>query len=257
MDQEKDSAVWTRRNLVEMRAALDGLGKVGLPRELLRNIRSEIGEILRITTAISLSIAMDELKERIPEFYYFRDHLRGKDTDIMGDAKKANLIAILQESTKFLEEFATIKKVKIVNAYQAGDHIGVRCNRPMLNRAFHCLLHNAIKYSWHKQDEAWATVDVSIERKQDSVSVVIKNWGVAIWKEELEQVFEFGKRGREADDRGRSGTGIGLYDARKIIREHEGEITISSEPTNYNDPSNYRNPFITTVTVTLPTIKLT
>ncbi|MFN0035764.1 MAG: PAS domain-containing protein, partial [Saprospiraceae bacterium] len=39
---EKDNAAWQRRNLIEMRKTLDALKNVGLPRELLKNIRFEI-----------------------------------------------------------------------------------------------------------------------------------------------------------------------------------------------------------------------
>ena len=78
-----------------------------------------------------------------------------------------------------------------------------------------------------------------------------------IRREELDSglVFQFGKRGRESEDRGRSGTGIGLYDAQDIITKHGGTLRVTSEPTFGNLPDIYTNPFITRALITLPVAK--
>jgi len=256
MEREKDNAAWARRNMIEMRNGLESLRNTTMPRELVKNVRSEIDEILRITTVLSLALSLDELNERIPEFYYFRDYMRRKDTDLR-DVKPQNIIPALVDATQFLEEFASIRKVAIAQHYNAQDNILVRCNRASLNRAFHCLLHNAIKYSWSKKGDNPPYVDVRVDKKQDTVEISIENWGVAIRKEELENdlIFNFGQRGSIADDRGRSGTGIGLYDAHNIISKLGGSLRISSEPTFGNPPEVYSNPFITKVLITLPIVK--
>jgi signal transduction histidine kinase len=117
------------------------------------------------------------------------------------------------------------------------------------------LLNNAIKYSWTKGTDRNAHIDIYVERKRNQVEIIIENWGVPIRKEELQdnQIFQFGRRGVEADDRGRSGTGIGLYDANEIITQHNGELRLTSEPTIGNPPEVYSNPFITRAYITLPT----
>lgn len=256
MKTEKDNASWARRNMIEMRSALESLRNTMLPRELLKNIRIELEEILRLTTVMSLSLSQDLLNERIPEFYYFRDYLRRKDTE-MEDAKPQNFIPILVDAAQFLDEFASIREVNIVQHFFPQDSILVHCNRASLNRAFHCLLHNAIKYSWSRRGENPPYVDIRVEKKQDTVEILIENWGVAITREELDKdlLLQFGQRGRIADDRGRSGTGIGLYDAHNIITKHGGTLRLSSEPTFGNPPNVYTNPFITKVFITLPIAK--
>ena len=145
---------------------------------------------------MSLSLSLDELNERIPEFYYFRDYMRRKDTE-MQDAKPQNLIPVLLDAAQFLEEFASIRKVAIAQHFNPQDNILVRCNKGALNRAFHCLLHNAIKYSWSKRGDNPPYVDIRLEKKQDTIEIVIENWGVAIRREELENdlILKFGQRG--------------------------------------------------------------
>lgn len=255
-EREKDNAALSRRILLEIRKHLDGLRRLNLPREMLRNLRTEVDEMLRLTSMVSLSISLDELNERIPDFYYFRDYLRRGEI-VQQELKPHNLIPIVMDAVRFLDEFAAINRVSMVLQFSQRDHIPVSCHKNSLNRAFHNLLHNAIKYSWTKGQDRQPWVNLRIEQKGDTVEIIIENWGVPIRREELESgsVFQFGRRGRESEDRGRSGTGIGLYDAQDIISKHGGTLRITSEPTFGNLPDMYSNPFITRVHITLPIAK--
>ncbi|MCE7925198.1 MAG: PAS domain-containing protein [Haliscomenobacteraceae bacterium CHB4] len=255
-DKEKDNAALSRRILLEIRKCLDNLRPLNLPRELLRNLRSETDEMLRLTSMISLSISLDELNERIPDFYYFRDYLRRGEI-VQQEFKSHNLVPIVLDAVRFLEEFAAIHRVNVVQQFNQRDNIPVLCHKNSLNRAFHNLLHNAIKYSWTKGQDRQPWVNVRMEKKGDVVEILIENWGVPIRREELESgsVFQFGKRGRESEDRGRSGTGIGLYDAQDVISKHGGTLRMTSEPTFGNLPEMYSNPFITRAYITLPVAK--
>ncbi|MEO6036894.1 MAG: PAS domain-containing protein [Saprospiraceae bacterium] len=253
-DTEKDSASWGRRNLIEIRKTLDGLKKLPLPRELVKNSRTEVDEMLRLTSMISISISVDEINERIPDFYYFRNYLlRGEA--MQQELKTTNVVPLIHDTIQHLEEFASVNKVSIVQHFNPKENIPVACHRSSLSRALHSLLHNAIKYSWSKRLEdrpPW--IDVRLEKRADEVDIVIENWGVPIRREELDgdKIFQFGRRGRESEDRGRAGTGIGLYDASEIIKEHGGRLRLSSEPTFGNQQEIYTNPFITKAFVTLP-----
>lgn len=252
-NKEKDNAAWLRRNLIEINKQLRTLKIMSLPKEHLREIRNEVEEMLRLTSMISASISIDELNERIPEFYYFRDYLRRGEFAVPDKFVTQNVLTGLNDQLHKLEEFAASRNVAIVQHYNQRDQIIVS-HRADLNRAFHNLLHNAIKYSWSKGQDRQAHVDIYVEKKKNEVEIIIENWGVPILKEELEnnEILQFGRRGRIADDRGRSGTGIGLYDADDIIKKHGGTLHLSSEPTFGNLPNDYKNPFITRAYITLP-----
>ncbi|HQU60318.1 MAG TPA: HAMP domain-containing sensor histidine kinase, partial [Saprospiraceae bacterium] len=123
-----------------------------------------------------------------------------------------------------------------------------------LLRALLNIVHNAIKYSWSRRGSA--SVFVQIEGKQDpsQVYLSIENWGVPITQQELEEglIFKVGYRGINSSDRRRPGTGLGLYDAKKVVQKHQGKLMITSVPSLGNAPEGYSNPFITTVSIQLP-----
>ena len=85
--------------------------------------------------------------------------------------------------------------------------------------------------------------------------MAFENWGVPIPKGEIDQglVFHLGYRGKLSSDRGRVGTGIGLTDARRVSRDHDGDVTIDSRPALFGGrEDDYKQPFLTTVTLILP-----
>lgn len=255
-ESEKSNAAWIRLNLIEIKKELYLARTLNLPRELLKSVRVETEELLRLSSMISVSISLDEINERIHDMYFFRDYLRRGEVE-KSDMKQANFIPILNNSIQFLEEFASINKVTIKQLFNPREVILIMCNESVLSRALHSLLHNAIKYSWNKGQERRPWVEVKVEKKNETLELIIENWGVPIRKEEFENdlIYEFGIRGKESDDRNRAGTGIGLFDARDIIVKHGGSLRITSEPTFGNLPDVYTNPFITRSYVNLPLIK--
>jgi PAS domain S-box-containing protein len=256
-NKEKDSASWIRRNLIEVNKHLRKLRDLQLKRELTKELRSEIEEMTRLTSIVSISISIDELNERIPDFNFFRNYLLRGDTADTDVFKLHNLLGIISGQVQKLEEFASSRGVVVYTHFNPRENVPIHC-RADLGRAFYSLVHNAIKYSWSKTgSDRQAHVDISIEKNRDEIEIIIENWGVAIRKDELENeaIMQFGRRGKEADDRGRSGTGIGLYDAREIIQQHSGKLRLSSEPTLGNPADVYSNPFITRAYIILPIAK--
>lgn len=168
--------------------------------------------------------------------------------------------SLIEESAKRLAEYANSLKIDIESS--GVEDAYVRANERELFRAFINLLHNSIKYSWHRDPErakpAWVSVRTKV--KDQKVYVEFENWGVPIKREEIEKgkVFELGYRGEMSIDRGRLGTGIGLTDALRVAKAHGGSIEIESRPVK-GDPFDeqqecyYSQPFFTKVTMVLPT----
>jgi PAS domain S-box-containing protein len=251
---ERANSAFNRKLFIQLRRELQALRSLqALPREQTRILRTELDNLQRLTSLVSLSIAVDEIKERLPDFHFFREYL-GRGEVIPQEFTKQDLMPIFLQVIQSLEEFAALNKVSVVQHFNPKDSLMVRCHRSSINRALHSLLHNAIKYSWTKGTEKSPWVDVRIEKKPREIVISIQNWGVPIRKEELDSglVFEFGKRGRLSDDRNRSGTGIGLYDAQDILEKHGGQLRLTSEPILGNPAYDYSRPFITTVYITLP-----
>jgi PAS domain S-box-containing protein len=87
------------------------------------------------------------------------------------------------------------------------------------------LLDNAIKYS-----PAGGAVVLSAERADDLVRVAVADEGLGIAAAEHEAIFEKFYRGDPEQRRSPSGTGLGLYIARELVRRMGGRLGVESHP---------------------------
>jgi signal transduction histidine kinase len=86
------------------------------------------------------------------------------------------------------------------------------------------LIDNAIKYT-----PVGGKVSISVKSKDDYVVLSIHDNGIGIAYEELDQLFEKFRRGKEINKVDTSGNGLGLYIAKIIITGHGGNIWAESE----------------------------
>jgi PAS domain S-box-containing protein len=242
----RDGAIYIKKVIEQIPAG-------NFPRELIKQIKRQMREILRLCSLITLSRGVGTVLEMETVVNNLRGYVltRVKQKEPL---QRLDLFDLLIGAVRKMEEFANNRNIdlrlnarEIRNAYIDGYEEDLV--RALLN-----VLHNAIKYSWTRQGPSRSFV--SIEGKADAewIYLSIENWGVAITTKELEQdlIFKVGYRGVNSSDRRRPGTGLGLYDARKVIEKHHGTLRITSEPTFGNPPDDYSHPFVTTVTIQLP-----
>jgi two-component system, OmpR family, sensor histidine kinase ArlS len=84
------------------------------------------------------------------------------------------------------------------------------------------LLDNAIKYSHDK-------IDVFLEKRNHHAIIRVKDYGIGIPPEEIENIFERFYRVDKARSRETGGSGLGLHIAQRIMKLHKGEISIKSK----------------------------
>jgi signal transduction histidine kinase len=92
------------------------------------------------------------------------------------------------------------------------------------------LVSNALKYSTED-------VEVSVAAQNGSVVISVHDRGIGIPNEELTSLFTRFGRASNARNKGISGSGIGLYVARKIVEVHQGSIVVESRE---NEGSTFR-----------------
>ncbi len=208
--------------------------------------------LLRLCSLISLRRARDSVCDMEQPVNALRDYVT---RSFRQEAKKKprKIRDLIGRVGVELEEFAKSQGVGLRFRVDHPDALVVVVERDAI-RALSSLLHNAIKYSW-KRDEGqalWVSIRTGIDGGR--VYFLFENWGVPIPREEIERgiIFEVGQRGRLSGDRWRSGTGIGLTDALAVARDHEGDVTISSRPAGGKSSEHYQQPFITTATFWLP-----
>lgn len=85
------------------------------------------------------------------------------------------------------------------------------------------LIENAIKYTGDD-----GRVEVTVDRVDDVVSVVVQDTGIGIPEDMLDSVFEPHRRGRNALEARISGSGLGLSIVRCVVERANGEIKVES-----------------------------
>jgi signal transduction histidine kinase len=114
----------------------------------------------------------------------------------------------------------------------------ILCDVVAVERVFHNLFSNAIKYSpieVSKPDRKVINCRIDIvtaaspENFFDEISVSISDNGMGIAKENVGQVFERFMRVDNSDTRKIGGTGLGLWICKQIIEAHGGKIWCESE----------------------------
>lgn len=122
-----------------------------------------------------------------------------------------------------LELFDSATRARIRE--QLPDHpVLVSCDAVRMGQAVTNLLSNAVKYS-----PSDAPIEIRVLETAGEVSIEVTDHGHGIAREELQHIFEPFQRGRTAKV-DVSGTGLGLFNVRRIMRAHHGEIDVESTP---------------------------
>jgi signal transduction histidine kinase len=119
--------------------------------------------------------------------------------------------------------------------YAGEDNLMIHADRLRIERVVDNLLNNAVKYS-----PGSGLVDVALTRGDGVVRVAVRDEGIGMTAEQVEQAFDEFYRA-DVKDTAISGVGLGLSIARSIVRQHGGAIDLQS-----------RLGVGTTVTFTLP-----
>ena len=134
----------------------------------------------------------------------------------------ADMSTVVQTAIESVEAKAQRFGIKIYFG-DAGEHRCI-CDVQKLYQVFINLLDNAINYS-----DPGARVDVEIEEDDSTVTVRIRDTGVGIPKEDLNQLFERFYRVDKDRSRATGGSGLGLAISRQIVEMHGGSISVESE----------------------------
>ena len=91
-----------------------------------------------------------------------------------------------------------------------------------MRRALRNVIENAIRYG--------GKAEVTYKRDNERAVIEIRDYGIGIPNELLEDVFEPFFRVEASRSRETGGTGLGLSISRAILRSHGGDATIQNHP---------------------------
>jgi len=168
-------------------------------------------------------------EEKKEEYYRFIDIVRAELTRVnhlveefllatkshapMEDEKVSTIV---EEVAVILRERADSRGIRIANRIDGA--LVVRCQKERLKQAFHNILLNSIEAIG-----ANGAVTISSEVHGPSVHLLIKDTGPGIKKEALSKIFEYHYTTKD------KGMGLGLPISFTIIKDHGGDIHVTSE----------------------------
>ncbi|MFJ8262513.1 sensor histidine kinase [Rummeliibacillus sp. NPDC094406] len=143
--------------------------------------------------------------------------LANTDLENALEKKSIDLITLSQEIVKQLH--STYKRDLVLHYEETP--ITVIADELKLKQVIIILLDNAIKYSADK-------IDVFLENQENHTIIRVKDYGIGIPEDEINNVFERFYRVDKARNRETGGTGLGLSIAKNIMKQHNGEIKVNS-----------------------------
>ena len=139
----------------------------------------------------------------------------GRDDEIVLDA-------LVDEVLEDLEPLAEGKNIRLIGKCKDITMVG---SDILIYRLVYNLVENAIKYN-----HSGGQVTVIADRKEKHVYLSVKDTGAGIPEELKERVFEPFFRVDKSRSRELGGVGLGLALVREIVRVHDGNITVKSNP---------------------------
>ena len=139
----------------------------------------------------------------------------GRDDEIILDA-------LVDEVLEDLEPLAEGKNIRLIGKCKDITMVG---SDILIYRLVYNIVENAIKYN-----HSGGQVTVTADRKEKHVYLSVEDTGTGIPEELKERVFEPFFRVDKSRSRELGGVGLGLALVREIVRVHDGNITVKSNP---------------------------
>ena len=106
-----------------------------------------------------------------------------------------------------------------------GSEMCIRDSAQAISQLVDNLIDNAIKYT-----ENGGTVSVKLEKENNTAKFTVEDSGIGINPQDQQRIFERFYRVDKARSRELGGTGLGLSIVKNIAEEHDGNVTVASNP---------------------------
>ncbi|MCX6578916.1 MAG: PAS domain-containing sensor histidine kinase [Candidatus Aminicenantes bacterium] len=247
----RDAALWILEEL-ELAGFFNGNTKIGVTGNVITGEFVEYLENILFEYLIrTAGILKGETQAMRREVEALRRYITFEEKKIY-TYRRHNLKKVIEENIELFKPILAQKDIE--TEYQLTGDLNVMISENDIDRVICNLFHNASKYSDHGPGRFVRVKSRELQR-ENAVELSINSCGTPIKKDEIDNgdIFKFGYRSEFAYKMDRDGTGVGLADAKEVINEHGGEITVTSEPMRDDgDPRQYKVPYITTVTIKLP-----
>jgi len=139
------------------------------------------------------------------------------------DHDEIDIAGVVYEAFEGAALAAEAKRISLVADLRSRPH--VLGDRDLLVMELRNLIDNAVSYS-----DPGARVTVSVNSKDDVVSVAVLDQGIGIDAKDQERIFERFYRADPARARDTGGTGLGLSIVKHVPLQHGGTVNVWSQP---------------------------
>jgi signal transduction histidine kinase len=198
-------------------------------RGMLNGIAMSVALLTRLDADPRTREAISTGARRIERFIARMNRLIGDLLDVSRlDAGKLEIILASDDPAKLLEEAVdNARPLAAANNIALYWHAPVEpirafYDRERIHQVLANLIGNALKFTG-----AGGRTDVSVEGDPDEVRFTVADTGCGIPEEKLAGIFDRFSQGEKPD---RTGFGLGLYIARRIVEAHGGRVWVESQP---------------------------
>ena len=140
--------------------------------------------------------------------------------------KDINLQEFFEDCLEELGLDLEVKNIGISYENKVAPQVKVVADVEQLKRVISNIINNSVKYL----DKEEGRISIQIDDIGEFVKITITDNGCGIPKEDLPHIFERFYRADASRNSGKGGSGLGLAIAKKVIEDHAGRISASSEP---------------------------
>ncbi|MGL5751340.1 MAG: ATP-binding protein, partial [Paraclostridium sp.] len=134
-----------------------------------------------------------------------------------------NIVEFVESICNSVVEFSKFQNIQLTFDTDEEEKI-IAFDSDKTERILLNLLSNAIKYN-----KEYGKIDVDIKCEDDYINVIVKDTGVGIPSDKLDDIFEKFKQVDNRLTKISEGSGIGLSIVRSLVDLHNGSISVSSE----------------------------
>ncbi len=132
-----------------------------------------------------------------------------------------NLTNLLKDLVQLYHTQAAGKNIKLTSTVE--PELWAQGDSPSLMRAFTNLIQNAIRYT-----PSGGAISVEARQLNHQIQVMVRDSGIGIAEENLENIFERFWRVDRARNYNGGGSGLGLSITQAIVQSHHGHIEVAS-----------------------------
>lgn len=129
---------------------------------------------------------------------------------------------IILEGINEIEIIAKQKNISL--SYKLDENSIIHADLAMINTVLRNLISNSIKFT-----PKFGKIEIMAQKNDDSVTISVKDSGVGIRKEKLQEIFSIVNYETTKGTENEQGSGLGLVLCREFVEKHGGKIWAESE----------------------------